>query len=161
MCARPGALPTCAALFSPLWSREAGVAQRLASFARQAFPAFDVGTCPDPRCVTSCACGVVHNPAANSSALRLKSLFPAALFPSRAGVPAIGVGQSAPVIMSHATPAKTSPCVWPCDGARCVVRFSCSDALAVGHDEDPEPFMRRACFSRAECACRTREAQSS
>ena len=38
-----------------------GVAQVLASRARHALPAADDGTCPEPRSVTSCACGVVHS----------------------------------------------------------------------------------------------------
>lgn len=93
MCARPGALPTCAALFSPLWSREAGVAHWNACAGSGVPPAPNAMFGPpfspsEPR-------GVPQSPAASSSALRLKSLFPAALFPFRAGVPAIGVGQSA------------------------------------------------------------------
>jgi hypothetical protein len=91
---------------------------------------------------------VVHIWDANSSAFRLKSLFPAALFPFCAGVPAIGVGQFAASIISHATPARTSPCPFPCDGARFVVLFSLSLARAVGHDENPLPFMRRTDFFR-------------
>lgn len=62
---------------------------------------------------------------------------------------------------SQATPARTSPCVTPWEGALRVVRFSCSDARAVGHDEDPFALMRRACFSRREEASRRREAHFS
>lgn len=58
---------------------------------------------------------------------------------------------------SPATPAKTSPCVTPCEGADFVVLFSCSDALAVGHNEDALALMRRASFSRREEANRRRE----
>lgn len=36
--------------------------------------------------------------------------------------------------------------------------LSDSEAFTVGHDEDPLPFMRRACFSRREEASRRREA---
>jgi hypothetical protein len=38
-----------------------------------------------------------------------------------------------------------------------VVQFSCSDALAVGHNEDALALMRRASFSRREEANRRRE----
>jgi hypothetical protein len=61
---------------------------------------------------------------------------------------------------SHAVPASTCPCVLPCDCADLVVRFSCSDALAVSQDEDPFPLVRCACFCRCEQARRRRVAHA-
>ena len=140
------------------------------------------------------------------SALRLKSLFPAALLPFCAGVPAIGVGHCAtfwvrllPVIPSVIPAPPRRPSEWlgvvhcaACAGngippapklwfgppfspseaqgvpQLATLSFSVGPALAlirvpsiaklrapfasvpvaVGHDEDAEPFVRRASFAR-------------
>ena len=68
----------------------------------------------------------------------VKSLFPAALFPFCAGVPAIGVGHCAACAGSGIPVDDTS-------GDRVLPPFGTS---GVSHDEDPEPFVRRASFAR-------------
>jgi len=85
---------------------------------------------------------VASPPSVNrSSAMRLKSLFPAALFPFFAGVPAMGVRHCI-----SAAPASVVPPVWPGVGFSAVCAWLVT--VAVGHDEHPEPFVRRANFSR-------------
>lgn len=120
--------------------------------------------------------GVPHIAAASSSARRVKSLFPAALFPFCAGVPAIGVGHivaaaavgfcpepravtscACGVVHCFATVDRPSPLVADAPFLLCRP----ASVVAVGHDEHALPFMRRACFSRREEASRRREAQAS
>jgi hypothetical protein len=58
--------------------------------------------------------GVPHIARANSSAFRLKSLLPAALFPFCAGVPAIGVGHFASTIVARLSDCAAVLCPAPC-----------------------------------------------
>lgn len=53
-----------------------------------------IAMCASGVLLSSLATGVIHIPVASSSARREKSLFPAALFPFCAGVPAMGVGHA-------------------------------------------------------------------
>jgi hypothetical protein len=83
--------------------------------------------------------GVNHCCCASSSAFRLKSEFPAALFPFCAGVPAIGVGQFWAASCGSGPPAARA--------SRWLFAPPVT-AFAVGHDEDPLPFMACADFRR-------------
>ena len=108
-----------------------------------------IAMCASGDLLSSFATGVIQSRAANSSARRLKSLFPAALFPFCAGVPAIGVGHDS------ATSCKSAP---PAPRASRWLFAPPVSAFAVGHDEDPLAFVRRADFCRCEEASRRREA---
>jgi hypothetical protein len=95
---------------------------------------------------------------ASSIARREKSLFPAALFPFCAGVPAIGVGHIR-IASFSVTPA------WCLLSGllRLLVAFLApllSVTQAVGHDEEPLPPVREAKLLRAEQSDRNAATQS-
>lgn len=109
MWSRPVPFVRCASPFAPLWSRLAGVGHCAACAGRGVPPAPKLWF--GPPFSASDARGVPHITArASSSAFRLKSEFPAALFPFCAGVPAIGVGHAVAAIPS-VSPKPLFPCL--------------------------------------------------
>jgi hypothetical protein len=67
--------------------------------------------------------------------------------PEHAESIAVGVGHNLKAI---ASPDSVLPCVFPCEGAGRVLRFSFGDARGVGQSVEPSPMVRSASFTRLE-----------